>query len=213
MTPDTAIILHMKRIRDDFWQTIFERRSIRRYRPDPVPRTTLERVLTAAIWAPSAHDRQPWRFVVITKDAQKEKLARAMARRWRQDMLQEGLAEDEIRVRVQRSQQRLTRPPVLVAGCLTMADMDAPDDLRLASAEHAMAVQSIALALGNLMLAAHHEGLGSCWICAPLFAQEEVRAALALPADWEPQAIITLGWPDEERVSSRKPLEEVAVWR
>ena len=213
MTPDTAIILHMKRTRDAFWQTIFERRSIRRYRPDPIPRAKLERVLTAAIWAPSAHNRQPWRFVVITKDAQKEKLARAMARRWRQDMLREGLAEDEIRARVQRSQQRLTGPPVLVAGCLTMADMDAPDDPHLANAEHAMAVQSVALALGNLMLAAHHEGLGSCWICAPLFAQEEVRAALALPADWEPQAIITLGWPDEERVSSRKPLEEVAVWR
>lgn len=198
---------------DPFWQTLLARRSIRRYRPDPIPRHLLERLLTAAIWAPSAHNRQPWRFVVINTEARKEQLTRVMAQRWRQDMVREGLAEDEIRARLHRSQQRLTGPPVLVVGCLTMADMDAYEDPHLARAEHIMAVQSVALALGNLMLAAHHERLGSCWICAPLFARNEVRAALSLPDDWEPQAIISLGWPDEVRESSRRPLEEVVIWQ
>lgn len=198
---------------DAFWRTIFGRRSIRRYRPDPVPREVIERVLTAAIWAPSAHNRQPWRFVVITRPEVKQRLAEAMGQRWRRDLSREGWDEEAIRAKVARSHQRLTQPPTLILGCLTMADMDAYDEPRLQEAERIMAVQSLALALGNLMLAAHHEGLGSCWMCAPLFAQEEVRAALDLPGDWEPQALISLGWPDEARESTRRPLEEVTVWK
>ena len=203
----------MDELQDVFWQTLFGRRSIRRYRPEPVPREIIERLLTAAIWAPSAHNRQPWRFAVVTQPERKERLAVAMARRWRRDLSREGWDEAAIRAKVQRSHARLTQPPVLVVGCLTMTDMDDFDDPRLAEAERTMAVQSLSLALGNLMLAAHHEGLGSCWVCAPLFAQDEAQAALGLPDDWEPQALITLGWPDESRVSSRKPLEEVVVWK
>jgi len=210
---DAAIIYPMSNLQNDFWQTIFGRRSIRRYRPEPVPRELLERLLTAAIWAPSAHNRQPWRFAVITDTERKEALAAAMARRWRRDLIREGWEEAAIRAKVQRSRARLTQPPVLVVGCLTMRDMDAFDDPLLDEAERVMAIQSVALALGNLMLAAHHEGLSSCWLCAPLFAQTEVRQALDLPADWQPQAIIALGWPDETRESERRPLEEVVVWQ
>ena len=210
---DAAIIWDMDTSQDAFWQTIFGRRSIRRYRPDPVPRALLERLLTAAIWAPSAHNRQPWRFAVVTEPDRKRALVEAMARRWRADMEREGLPQEEIEARLQRSHQRLTDPPVLVVGCLTMQDMDAFDEDRLQQAERTMAIQSVSLALGNLMLAAHHEGLGSCWVCAPLFAPDAVRSALDLPDDWEPQAIITLGWPDEERTSTRKPLQEVVRWQ
>jgi len=198
---------------DPFWQTLLARRSIRRYRPDPIPRHLLERLLTAAIWAPSAHNRQPWRFAVVTEPERRERLAQAMAQRWRRDLARKGWDEKAVRAKIQQSHARITQPPVLVVGCLTMADMDAYEDTRLAQAERAMAVQSVALALGNLMLAAHHEGLGSCWMCAPLFARNEVLAALNLPDDWEPQAIISLGWPDEVRESSRKPLEEVVLWQ
>ncbi len=203
----------MNDLQDIFWQTLFERRSIRRYRPEPVPEELLRRLLTAAIWAPSAHNRQPWRFAVVMTDARKEALAEAMSERWREDMTRAGAPAEEIRARLQRSRQRLTGPPALVVGCMTMSDMDAYADARLAEAERIMAIQSLALALGNLMLAAHHQGLGSCWVCAPLFAPDAVRTALELPVDWEPQAIITLGWPDESRTSSRKPLEEVVVWK
>ena len=52
-----------------FWQIVRGRRSIRRYLPTPVPRRTLEALLDAASWAPSAHNRQPWRFCVLTEPA------------------------------------------------------------------------------------------------------------------------------------------------
>ena len=55
-----------------------ERRSIRRYRPEPLPPSLLDQLLNAGIWAPSAHNRQPWRFAVIQNDAIKQKLAAAM---------------------------------------------------------------------------------------------------------------------------------------
>lgn len=197
----------------EFWRTLLGRRSIRRYRPDPVPRGVIERLLTAAIWAPNAHNRQAWRFAVLTQTASKEALIRAMSERWRDDLARDGVSLDEIEARLHRSRERLIQPPVLILGCITLIDMDRYSDPRRQALERIMATQSLALALGNLMLAAHHEGLGTCWVCGPLFAPEEVRAALDLPEDWEPQAVITVGWPAETRTSTRRPLEEVVVWK
>ena len=88
-----------------------------------------------------------------------------------------------------------------------------PDDKRNA-AEHTMAVQSTALAAQNLLLAAHNEGLGACWICAPLFCPDVVVKTLDLPPGWEPQALITLGYPAAPaRESTRQPLETRVIWR
>ncbi len=199
-------------LHDPFWHTIFGRRSIRKYRSEPVPRATLERVLTAAHWAPSAHNRQPWRFVVIMDARKKEALAQAMSQRWKQDMHKDGVHEEIMQARLARSRERLLNPPVLILGCLSMEDMDDyPDSFRQRN-EWIMGIQSVSLALGNLMLAAAHEGLGTCWMCAPLFAADEVHRALGLPKSWEPLALLSLGYPAEERTSSRKPLEEVILW-
>jgi nitroreductase len=79
--------------------------------------------------------------------------------------------------------------------CLTLEDMDRYPDERRTRAEYLMAVQGAAMAGENLLLAAHAAGLGASWLCAPLFAPEVARAALDLPAAWEPQALVLLGWP------------------
>jgi coenzyme F420-0:L-glutamate ligase / coenzyme F420-1:gamma-L-glutamate ligase len=77
-----------------------------------------------------------------------------------------------------------------------------------------MAMQSAALAGGNLLLAAHANQLGACWLCAPLFTPEAVRRALSLPEDWEPQAAIILGEPDTTPADpGRLPVDQVVVWR
>ncbi|HLB46823.1 MAG TPA: nitroreductase family protein, partial [Anaerolineales bacterium] len=67
----------------DLLTAIEGRRSFRRYTDRAVPRDAVERLLTAATWAPSAHNRQPWRFVVITSDSVKSALAGAMGERLR----------------------------------------------------------------------------------------------------------------------------------
>jgi nitroreductase len=75
-----------------------------------------------------------------------------------------------------------------------------------------MAAQSVAVAAQNILLMAHTEGLGACWMCAPLFCPDVVRAALSLPADWEAQALITVGFPAEQREKDREPLESKTRW-
>jgi coenzyme F420-0:L-glutamate ligase / coenzyme F420-1:gamma-L-glutamate ligase len=82
---------------------------------------------------------------------------------------------------------------VLIVVCLTLADMDVYPDEPRRRAEYLMAVQGTAMAVQNLLLAAHAAGLGACWMCAPLFCADTVAAACNLPADWQPQAIVTLG--------------------
>lgn len=188
---------------------IRERRSIRRYEARVVPADVLDRVLGAACWAPSAHNRQPWRFAVITDTQMRRRLAQAMGRALRDDLTADGRPQEVIDKDVERSFKRITGAPALVLLCLTEAEMDVYPDERRQRNEWLMAVQSAAMAGQNLLLAAHAMGLGGCWMCAPLFCPEVVREALDLPADWQPQGLITLGYPAENRVRERRPLGEV----
>jgi coenzyme F420-0:L-glutamate ligase / coenzyme F420-1:gamma-L-glutamate ligase len=189
------------------------RRSIRRYRVDEVPPTALQRLLQAAVTAPSAHNRQPWRFMLLQDRTIKLALADAMGRRLRQDRTNDGDDPAAIDEDVARSRARIAGAPVVLVVCLTMEEMDVYTDATRARAEFLMAVQSTAMAAQNLMLAAHSEGLGTCWMCAPLFCPEVVRATLDLPQHWEPQALITIGFPaGPTNRRSRKPLCEVARW-
>jgi coenzyme F420-0:L-glutamate ligase / coenzyme F420-1:gamma-L-glutamate ligase len=194
-------------------ENLLARRSIRRYRPDPVPRHLIERLLTAAIWSPSAHNRQPWRFAVIETQEQKETLARAMGARLRRDLEADGVPQAVIEVDISRSYSRMTNAPLLIALCLSMADMDVYSDERRNHNEYLMAVQSTAMAGQNILLAAHDAGLGACWMCAPLFCPDVVRLALDLPEDWQPQALLTVGYPAETREKTRKHLEMSVLWR
>jgi len=189
------------------------RRSIRRYTPAPVDHILLESLLEAAIWAPSAHNRQPWRFCVITEAATKAHLSTTMAAAWQADLMGDGADREAIARRIAISHARLTGAPVLIVPCLTLAEMDIYPDAERSQAERTMAVQSVALACQNLLLAAQAAGLGTCWMCAPLFVPALVRQALDLPEDWEPQAVVTLGYPAEEKQKEREPLATRVVWR
>jgi len=179
----------------DLLQLLQSRRSIRRYTPDPVAPDIVERLLTGAIWAPSAHNRQPWRFATVTTPAAKLRLAQAMGDRLRADRLADGDPAGVVEADAAKSLARLAGAPVVIVVCLTLADMDHYPDARRSQAEYLMAVQSVAMAVQNLLLAAHAEGLGACWMCAPLFCGDAVRESLNLPADWQPQALVTLGRP------------------
>jgi F420 biosynthesis protein FbiB-like protein len=189
------------------YKLIRERRSIRRYAHRPVERALVERLLTAALWAPSAHNRQPWRFAAIEGVEVKERLADAMNSLLRADLAADGLTADQIEAHTARRRKRLTRAPVLVLLCVTMSDMQQYPDEKRRHAEWTMATQSLAMAGQNLLLAAHAQGLGACWLCAPLFCADVVRKTLDLPPDWEPQAFISLGWPGESPQKDRESLK------
>lgn len=190
----------------DFYEVLFSRRSIRRFVPRAVPRDVVERVLTAAIWAPSAHNRQPWRFAVVESVQRKQALAKAMGERLRQDLEADAVPQEAIEKDLSRSYNRISSAPILILVCLTMADMDQyPDEVRQHN-EWIMATQSVAMAGQNLLLAAQAEGLGACWMCAPLFCPDVVSAQLSLPEEWQPQGLIACGYAAETRRKRRKDL-------
>lgn len=156
-------------------RTIQDRRSVRRYLLKEVSNNVLQRVLDAARWAPSAHNAQPWRFIVIKDPNVKRRLAEAMASEWNKDLRKDGILPEDRERLIKASIKQFTDPPILIVVCLTMDDMDKYSDKERQEAEYVMAVQSVAAAIQNMLLTAHAEGLGTCWFCAPLFCPELVR--------------------------------------
>jgi F420 biosynthesis protein FbiB-like protein len=133
-----------------------------------------------------------------------------MGAQLRADRQRDGDATEAIEQDVARSIARITSAPTLVLTCLTMEEMDRYPDPRRNEAERTMAVQGTAMATQNLLLAAHAAGLAASVMCAPLFCPDIVRAALDLPVDWEPQALVTLGYPaNGGKPLLRKPLASV----
>lgn len=192
---------------------LHERRSVRRFLEQPVEKAVVERLLRAAIQAPSAHNRQPWRFAVLSSRESRQRLAEAIGAEFRRDMLADGLTEEEAQAQVARSQERICQAPLGILICLDVAVLDAYPDERRQQAEVLMGVQSTAMAAENLLLAAQAEGLGGVWLCAPLFAQAAARLALNLPSEWQTQGLALIGYPAVvPPARPRRPLEDVVVF-
>lgn len=195
-------------------ETLATRQTIRRFRPERVSARLAERLVDAAAAAPSAHNRQPWRFCLVWDDAHKRALADRLGARLRADRERDADDADAIGADVARSRARIVEAPLVIVVSMTMAEMDRYPDAPRARREHHLAVQSAAMAGQNLLLAAHALGLGACWMCAPLFCPAEVRAALDLPADWEPQGLVLVGHPAEPgRNKPRKPRDRIVIHR
>ena len=87
------------------------RRSIRRYKAEPVADDLIVSLLEAACWAPSAHNRQPWRFCVVRSPEVKAALSGQMAAVWRADLARDGADPAQVEQRVAASHARLTGAP------------------------------------------------------------------------------------------------------
>ncbi len=196
---------------ETFLNFLRSRRSIRHFSSEAVPDELVTRLLETAACAPSAHNRQPWRFAVVRSIQAKSRLADEMGAAFREDLMADGLSEAQAEAQVERSRCRILEAPLVVILCLDTAEMDLYPDERRRAAEHLMAVQSAALAGGTLLLAAHAEGLGGVWVCAPLFAPDAVRQVLGLSAAWEPQGMLLIGFPAKvPEARPRKALAELS---
>ncbi len=194
----------------DFSAAITSRRSIRRFLPKEVPRAVIERVLAAAVRAPSAHNRQPWRFVVLSQGEMRLRLAQAMAREFQRDLIRDGVSSEAAEIQVRRSVDRIVSAPLTIVVLLDILEVKKFSDKRRQRAEYLMAVQSVAMAGENLLLALEGEGLGGVWICAPLFVPDVVQQVLDLPASWQAQGLILLGYAAEiPPARQRKSINEV----
>jgi F420 biosynthesis protein FbiB-like protein len=189
------------------------RRSIRRFKPEPVPVSVIHSILSSATYAPSAHHRQPWRFVVMTDLSVKTQLANAMAEDFERDLVRDGVSTEKIQAQIKRSKERIGTAPLLILLCLDMSEMDSYPDPKRQQAERIMAMQSVAAAALQLLLATHAEGLGGVWVCSPLFAQETIQKTLRLPEAWEPQGMFFIGYADElPKEKAMKELQSLIKW-
>ena len=187
---------------------------MRRYEDRPLSPDLLARLLDAACQAPSAHNSQPWRFVVVGRGTTRTTLAERMGARFREDLGRDGLPAAEIEAQVGRSRQRIGSAPVLVVACLTTEEMEQYPNATRQAREVQMGVQSVAAAIQNLLLAAQAEGLAACWMCAPLFCPDIVLEVLALPRHWQPQAFITIGYAAQAaKAKALAPLASRILYR
>ena len=174
---------------------IRQRRSVRKYQPRQVPSELVEEVLVAAGWAPSAHNSQPCRFIVLEDALVKRRLADAMADAWAADLAKDG-AKVDAKMREERV-ERFAKAPVLILACSTMDGLRKFPDAKRQMCERDLAMQSLGAAMQNLLLVAHVKGLGACWFCAPGFCKEIVRKVLKIPDSVEPEAFVIVGYPAE----------------
>jgi coenzyme F420-0:L-glutamate ligase/coenzyme F420-1:gamma-L-glutamate ligase len=189
---------------------ITKRRSIRKYTTRKVSKETCDEILEAATWAPSAHNAQPWRFTVLTEASTKEALAGAMAKAWIEDINKKNTSPEFSQKLVSRSIERFTTAPVVVVACVTMAELPKPVENGRREIERDLALQSLGAAIENLLLATHSKGLGACWYCAPIFCKNIVKEILRLPTSFEPQALVTIGYPSKiPRTPKRKPSQDI----
>jgi F420 biosynthesis protein FbiB-like protein len=201
----------MKNTPGSLHQFLRSRRSVRDFEDKPIPQGTLARILETAAWAPNAHNRQPWRFLVLRSTEARGRLVQAMAEEYRKALETAGMPAAEVDSKVQGRAERIQNATVGVVLCYAAEDMDSyENDLHRQRGEDLMGVQSVALAGGQMLLASHAEGLGGVWMCAPLFAQEKVREAFDLPSSWQPQGLVLLGYPAKiPSPRTRKELDEV----
>ena len=198
----------------DVLEAIRQRRSIRKFRPDPVPEEALDRLLDAARLAPSGSNRQARKLVVVRDAETRARVAAACSF---------VRTTGEVRV-----QQHIAEAPVVIVACGREQDATAmyyrEGKLAIASGREiqeqsggAMAplgscfLVDLAIALDHLSLAAVAEGLGGCWVMAA--DERQLKEILGIPVDIRAPIVMTLGYPDESPdPRPRKALDEVVSY-
>jgi nitroreductase len=182
----------------DVFEAIRNRRSIRRYRTDPVDDKTVQAVLEAAHWAPSWGNSQCWRFVVVRDPRTRAQIA--------DTLLREIIDNESVK---NAATEAINQAPVLVVICAEIGQAGCrPAGVQVTDKGDYWYMFDIALAMENLTLAAHALGLGTVIIGG--FDAPKVAKILGVPAGFCVVTMTPLGVPDHKgQVSPRKQLSDV----
>lgn len=153
----------------DTLECIRTRRSIRKYKDKPVEWEKVSNILDAGRMAPSAGNVQNWKFIIIRDEAARKKVSDACLQ-----------------------QDWMMQAPIHIAVCALPEKIKRYYGVR---GERLYTPQNCAAAVENMLLAAHTQGLGSCWVGA--FDEDMMRRALGLPEDVIIHAIVTIGYANE----------------
>lgn len=175
-----------------------ERRTIFKFKPDPVTPTQIQRWIDYAVWVPNHHLTEPWRFYVLTGHAQ-ARLAQIRAEETRKKYANKPQVE---RV-AQRDYREYAEAPAIV-----VVVQQASEDAIQSEEDYA----ACALATYNMMLAAWAEGVGSYWATGRLSRAQETAELLGLKAGDRIVGIVRLGYPAEIPPMQRKPVDPWIHW-
>lgn len=178
------------------FDAIHNRQGVLRFKSDPIEREIIERVLHAAIAAPSPANTQPWEFIVIDNGAQAKDVARYLVDTQVKHVF-EGLMQTspEFTGHLRKLYDDFYQAPCFVVLCRYQRTV-------LAQSEYADALRdwdlcSIGAAMANLMTAATALGLGTRWFGNPMLEPEPLQQMLNLPNKIEIIAVTPLGYHDE----------------
>lgn len=175
----------------DVLEAINTRRSIRKYKTDPVDDKTLETVLEAARQAPSWSNTQCWRFIVVRDSEMKIKIT---------DTLNE----------TNPARNAVTGAPIVIVACAELGKAGSKGG-QMVSDKGDWFMFDTAIAMQNLVLAAHSLGLGTVYV--GWFDAKAVAEMLAVPQGYSVVSLTPLGYPAEIKdARPRKELSEIVFY-
>jgi nitroreductase len=204
----------------DLYDAMRTQRAIRRLKPDPIPEDALRRIFTAATWAPSGGNHQPWRIVAVRDAAKKQTLEDLFRPHWEAYARGYRARMETMDPATRRKSEgaiaagdylatHLHAAPVIAVFCfrpssLTITDRDLPRPSVVGGGSIYPAVQ-------NLLLACRREGVG-CVLTTLLCTEEpSVRALLEIPERWYTAAFVPMGYPVGRGYGpvARRPVEQM----
>jgi nitroreductase len=198
-------------------------RAMRRFAPDPVDDATIQRVLRAAVQAPSGGNIQPYQFLVVTEQEQKDRIAALYlkAHERYEPVIQKQIPpfkDEQAERRHQRNwaatdhlARHLAEVPAMVLVLVPKISMAVQDDEGTMDVGPVYA--SVYPAVQNLILAARAEGLGTVLTTVLRAYDDEVREVCAIPDRYEVVALLPLGVPlGKWGVATRRPAESLTSW-
>lgn len=176
----------------DVYEAIEERQSVRFLTDKKVPLSLLNKIFDSVKYAPSAHNAQPWSFVVVTKKL---------------DEIWNIIEKETSRFSLKGAWKKVRNAPVLIAACMKSPDKKQIEEDRL---EEKMFFESMGAVIQNLLLLLHAEKLGACWLGGTTKrAEGKLKEYLEIPQNHGLVSLISVGYPDENRKAPKKPRKDL----
>lgn len=209
----------------DILEVITTRKSIRRYKPDPIPDAMIDKILEAARWAPTGENFQPWRLIVVRNPETLKKigeLGRVVTGSWATADYCLGRIEERF-ASIEDPEERERVLKVMYSGQVSEFPGKAPLVIVVIGDLHPPCMDvayDLCACIENMLLEAHSLGLGACWVHAPAATMRratKLKELVKIPTgvgEYKLMAVVSFGWPSSSRLHSRpkKPLEEIVYW-
>lgn len=180
------------------------------FETEKITNKEIEECIDIARYAPSAHNGQYWRYIILEQDSIRDDLIEKMNKKLKVDLKKDGKSDLFISQKTSSRREKFLKAPILVLLCLDTEELEEYNDPERDELEYLMGVQSISSSATYFLLALEAKGYASCWYCAPLFAKEIVKEVLNLPQSYIPMAFFTVGRAKKApTMPKRKNLREI----